>query len=866
VIGESLGPYRILDKLGEGGMGVVYRARDPRLARDVAIKVLPESFAGDSQRLRRFVLEARAAGQLNHPNILAVYDVGTHAGAPYLVSELLEGESLRSQLMRGPLPPRKAADYARQIAEGLAAAHDKGIVHRDLKPDNLFITREGRLKILDFGIAKLTPADEDGDRETILPTETEPGVIIGTAGYMSPEPVRGESVDGRSDLFNVGIVLFEMLLGRSAFRRATAGETMAAILKDDPLADVGTAGSPALVRIIARGLEKARDARFQSARDLAFALDVLSNTGEVAVPSEAASRRLWIAIGLGVAVLALVAAAVTWLPRANESRSLENLLANAVLTPLTNFEGSEEDAHISRDGKFIVFTSDRNGPFHVFRHQIGSGIFDDITPGQPDQRNPGNLPAAGFSGDGTKIWLAGGQRNGRLRLLPLLAGQPSDFLPERAVNASWSPDGKQLVYFNYDAGDLLTVTDATGGNPRKLWIDPNGDHNHFPAWSPDGRWIYFANGSQASTEYDVWRIPSAGGEPERLTNLNTYVRYITPIDDRTLLYVAPDQDLSGPWLWALDVETKLTRRVSAGLERYLSISADATGRRLVASVANPIAGVWSVPILDRVAEERDVKPYQMPPGRALAPRFGKSSMFFLSSNGARDGLWRLAEGRTLEIWKGLDGPLAVPASVSPDGEMLAVSPSHQGKRRLTVISSDGAGHRSLTDAIDVRGVSSWSPDSKWIVTGGKDAQGRGLFLIPVDGGPPRTLVRGPVSDPVWSPTEDLILYSGQQRAGAPVLAVRSDGTPVKFPEVDIPFGGGGRVRFVPGGKAIVYMDGPIGEQDFWQLDLTTGRSRQLTNFSNSAIMFTFDIAPDGTAIVFDRLRENADLRLIELRR
>jgi Tol biopolymer transport system component len=866
VIGETLGPYRILDKLGEGGMGVVYRARDPRLARDVAIKVLPESFAGDSQRLRRFVQEARGAGQLNHPNILAVYDVGTHAGAPYLVSELLEGESLRSQLIRGPLPPRKATEYARQIAEGLAAAHDKGIVHRDLKPDNLFITSDGRLKILDFGIAKLTPGDEDGERETILPTETEPGMIVGTAGYMSPEQVRGESVDGRSDLFNVGIVLFEMLTNRPAFRRTTAGETMAAILKDDPLAEMGTTGWPALVRIIARCLEKNRGARFQSARDLAFALDVLSNTGETAPPVERGTsrRRRGIAIGVAVAVLALVAAAA-WLARVNQPRPLDVLLTNAVLTPLTNFEGSEEDAAISPDGKFIVFGSDRNGPFHVWRHQIGSGRFDDITIGLPDQRNPGNLPAAGFSGDGSEIWLAGG-RNARLRLLPLLGGPQRVFLHEQAVNATWSPDGKQVVYFTWAAGDPLTITDATGGNPRELWIDPKGEHNHFPAWSPDGRWIYFANGSQASTEYDVWRIPSAGGQPERLTNLNTYVRYLTPIDDRTVLYVAPDEDLSGPWLWALDVDTKTTHRVSAGLERYLSISADATGRRLVASVANPTAGLWSVPILDRVAEERDVKPYSLPAGRALAPRFGKNAMFYLSSSGARDGLWRLADDKPIEIWKGLDGALSSPASVSPQGDLVAVSPSRQGKRRLTVISSDGAGYRSLTDAVDVRGVSSWSPDSKWIVTSGKDAQGLGLFLIPVDGGPPRRILAGPAFDPVWSPTDDLIVYTGHQRAGAPLVAVRSDGSPVKFPEVPVPFGGGGRARFVPGGNAIIYIAGAIGEQNFWRLDLATLKTRQLTNFSNPATMFAFDITPDGTAIVFDRLRENSDLRLIERRR
>ena len=276
--GTRIGPYEIVGWLGAGGMGDVYRARDPRLGREVAIKLIPETFATDTLRVHRFEQEARAAGQLNHPNILAVYDVGTHAGAPYIVSELLEGESLRSRLQGGALPSRKAVDYARQTAEGLAAAHDKGIVHRDLKPDNLFITSDGRVKILDFGIAKLTRPSDDAARHTSGPTETEAGMVVGTAGYMSPEQVRGEAVDARSDIFSFGAILYEMLTGRPAFTRETAAETMAAILKEDPPEPLPTTVPPALERIVSRCLEKTRETRFQSARDLAFGLEVLSGT------------------------------------------------------------------------------------------------------------------------------------------------------------------------------------------------------------------------------------------------------------------------------------------------------------------------------------------------------------------------------------------------------------------------------------------------------------------------------------------------------------------------------------------------------------------------------------------------------------
>src|SRR5262245_56305742 len=287
--GAKLGPYEILGPLGAGGMGEVYRARDQRLARDVAVKVLPRSFAGDPERLMRFEQEARATGQLNHPNILAVYDIGTHDGTPYVVEELLEGETLRDKLAGSALPTRKAIDYASQITQGLAAAHQKGIVHRDLKPENLFVTGDGRVKILDFGLAKLNPQKFAGGTDSRIPEQERQGrqerltdsrVIMGTVGYMSPEQVRCEDVDHRSDLFSFGLILYEMLTGRQAFHYESMAETMAAILKEEPpgLAELSASNnqiSLQLERIVQHCLEKDPGLRFQSARDLSFALEAL---------------------------------------------------------------------------------------------------------------------------------------------------------------------------------------------------------------------------------------------------------------------------------------------------------------------------------------------------------------------------------------------------------------------------------------------------------------------------------------------------------------------------------------------------------------------------------------------------------------
>src|SRR5438128_616933 len=278
--GVRLGPYEITAPLGAGGMGEVYRARDTRLGRDVAVKVLPSSYSDDKDRLHRFEQEACAAGALNHPNILIVHDIGTHDGSPYVVSELLEGETLRQRVGGTAQPQRKAIDYALQVAHGLAAAHEKGIVHRDLKPDNIFITKDGRVKILDFGIAKLTQA-EGSRSQTDIPTRrvnTDPGVVMGTVGYMSPEQVRGQAVDHRSDIFSFGAILYEMLSGRRAFHGESAADTMSAILREDPpdLSDTNQNVSPALERLVNHCLEKDPESRFHSASDLAFALEAIS--------------------------------------------------------------------------------------------------------------------------------------------------------------------------------------------------------------------------------------------------------------------------------------------------------------------------------------------------------------------------------------------------------------------------------------------------------------------------------------------------------------------------------------------------------------------------------------------------------------
>jgi Tol biopolymer transport system component len=307
------------------------------------------------------------------------------------------------------------------------------------------------------------------------------------------------------------------------------------------------------------------------------------------------------------------------------------------------------------------------------------------------------------------------------------------------------------------------------------------------------------------------------------------------------------------------------QRVSSGLEQYTAVVGAADGRRLAASVENSRVNLWSVPVTTRVIEEKEVEAFPLPTMRAQAPRFGGASLFYLSSRDGADGLWSYRDGQALEIWKGSEGALQAPAAVSADGSSVALALRRNGKRQMHVIAADGTGLRPLSSDVDVRGAASWSPDGKWIVAAGTDRNGAGLFKFPADGGSPVRIATGPFLDPVWSPRGDLIVYGGTQVFTVmPLLGMHPDGTPAKLPEINLQRDGE-RARFLPDGSGLIYMLGSTtAGQDFWLLDIGTMRSRRLSHLSNSAAMRTFDITPDGSRIVFDRLRENSYIQLIDL--
>ena len=525
--GTRLGPYEVIAAIGAGGMGLVYRARDKRLGRDVAVKVIAPSLSTDVDRVRRFEQEARAVAALNHPNILSVYDIGVENGTPYVVSELLEGETLRDRLKHGALPVRKALEIAGQIAQGLAAAHDRGVVHRDLKPENIFLTTDGIAKILDFGLAKLRPAEPAAgvEPEATRAADTQPGMMLGTVGYMAPEQVRGQAVDHRGDLFAFGAVLYEMLSGRRAFGGETPADSMTAVLEKAP-ADLSHADrniSPALTRLVDRCLEKTPGARFQSTRDLAFALEATQSSSGMetaaAQPVEAPRRsRLWklAAGGLLVATLGLAYPALRHFGEAQPAGLVSRF---EIATPST------PDAFpfaLSTDGRALAFIA-----IHEARSHVWIRTFDQVAarpvPGTEDAMGVFWSPdarAIGFFADGKlkRISLAGGSAQ-------VLADAPNP------RGGTWNRQDV-IVFSPATASALMQVPAAGGAVTPVTRLVPGQTSHRWPQFLPDGRQFLFVSGVSSKAAVHLGSLDNP--EAKRILEADASVAYASGL----LLYVS----------------------------------------------------------------------------------------------------------------------------------------------------------------------------------------------------------------------------------------------------------------------------------------------------------------------------------------
>jgi Tol biopolymer transport system component len=790
-------------------MGEVYRARDTRLSRDVAIKLVHPRFSADAEQLQRFEQEARAASQLDHPNILVVHDVGSHEGKPYLVSELLEGQSLRETL-EGPLPPKKAVDYAAQVAQGLAAAHDKGIVHRDVKPENLFITKSGHVKILDFGVAKLLPSLYAAGVDTKAPTEvcTEPGIARGTVAYMSPEQVRGQPVDARSDLFSLGVVLYEMLSGERPFQRRTVADTMSAILHEDPppLARTVVAVPAALDRLVAQCLEKQLADRLSSAHDLALALRGIATDQQPIVrsierPAPARRRRI-IALGFVAAVLLVMVSALAILlesPRRTSARKAARERDWAAPRQITSAPGWEAEPAFSPDGTLVAYSAGASERADIWVVDPDGGEPLRLTDGPAEKRRPAWFPdgrslafvsiqnGAGsiwrvsrlggstrlllenadmpaISPDGSRIAFSRAAPSGKLRIwvAPLADASRAERLTgdedgqEDHVNATWSPDGSRLCYS--DQHDLW-LTSAAGGRARKFTSDGTG--NWEPVFSPDGSSVYFS--SFRSEPQSIWRSSLDGGAPERITpGTGTANHPSLSGDGRRLVFSTLFIDFD---VVIADRKTGNVCRIASSRDDFTpAIVPDGSA---VTFVSNRLGrhDLWINPLVSGCPgtnAPRQLTNLEIVATPVVSPDGRWAAFFRVVEGGKRREIWAvpLSGGAAVAL---VTGPAQnIHPAYAPDGKRLAFVSDRSGVEHVWIQSlleglPSGEPWR-LTDGEMADLFPAWSPDSHRIAF---VRSGEAWMADVRPGNAPRRITSGAdIRDVAWEADGDAVLVSG----------------------------------------------------------------------------------------------------------
>jgi Tol biopolymer transport system component len=894
--GTTLGAYEIVATIGAGGMGEVYRARDAKLGREVAIKVLTPAFAGDADRLKRFEQEARTAGALNHPNLVTVFELSITHTPPYIVMELVEGDTLRQRLAPSPaaghgLPVRKAIDFASQIANGLAAAHDRGIVHRDLKPENIIVTPDGRLKILDFGLAKALGSSVSGasagaesakssGRETMLsPVMTEAGTILGTVGYMAPEQVRGDAaVDHRADLFALGAILYEMLAGRRAFQAVSAVETMNAILRDDPVDLAGdSADTPAgLARVVQRCLEKSPAERFQSARDLGFHLGALggdSGQRSGAAKAVAASRRaphgiVMAAVGMASAVAGM---AIGWYAARQPAMELARF-------ETFTYSGSDSAPTASPDGRTIAFISARAGRAQVWIRQVDGGGERVLTAG-PDDRAPR------FSPDGASIIFVRSE-DGRTALMrTALVGEQERRLLPGVVSADWSPDGTSIVVgsLNTEGATVVGIIRADGSDRRDVRTVADWRPSHV-RWSPDGGSILAVMIPGGTTGARVEIFSTNGADLRILKAPSAATMTSAPVwtdQGREIVYATSSAGrvLSGLSRYAARV---VAHDVTADTVRTLFWTIDAPGAvdivatgTLAYDSPQSISNLRAVPLTNGSGSPEsgtwltrgssiDRQPVQTRDGRSILFASTRSRNLDLWTLSRRDGALRRLTDDAASDWD---------PAYTPDGKGILWSSNRSGNFEIWMAAADGSAARQVThDGVDAENPV-MTPDGQWILHWSNNPTKRGVWKVRPDGTSATQLLARPVGAPEISP--DGVYFAlgdntpGEQRhIGVYRVA---DGSRVPFNivvekngSIDPNFG---RLRWMPSGKAIAFSaSGPdrlsgVFVQDFVPGQDTSATRRRLAGFSEGVATESFSIAADGKSIVLAQFELRSDILL-----
>lgn len=856
-------------------MGVVYRARDTRLDRDVALKVLAEGLAADADAVRRFEQEARAASSLNHPNIVTVYDAGVDDGTAYLVTELLQGATLRERSARGDRRPSDTVEIAIQIAAGLAAAHRAGIVHRDIKPQNIFITRTGVIKLLDFGIARLSRPDEPtGAEADTRPAMTRDGAILGTPAYMAPEQIRGQAVDARADIFAFGCVLHEMLSGVGPFERATPADAMAAVLADAPPARTGDLGPPALERIVRRCLEKDPADRFQSASDLQFALEAMRDTSvtparPVRAPFSASSLPLL----AGAAVLAAAVITGLWVSRGSPAppdgppRVLRaTLVVPASARPIA--------PAIAPDGKWVTYLGLAAGEPNLYVQYLNGGPPVNLS-GAHDLPLQTRTVVGGIDvlPDGSGIGVAGRPRRDGLWRVPgiwvvpaPLGGAPR-LHSERYAAVRWSPDGRQIaaIIANPLVGDAVVVAAADGQDERILVPAAGGMHLHHVAWGHDGRFVYFSRTLEPNHNLgEIYRVAATGGAIEPVVSTQGTAMFPAPTPDGRGVIYAGDRNGEGLNIWWHPLDGTPEHRLTVGAGEFSEPFISRDGRHLVVlarkrrgAIMKIDADEGQVSVLETLRSDAsaDTDP-------TVSPATGR--VFVTSRRSGRRNIWSTDAdgGNPVPITSGTDDDRR--PAVSRDGRQVAFVSNRNLRRGIWTVSANGGTPRLVVEA-EVIDYLSWAPDGRRLVYGTGGADEATLWTVAIEGGQPVRLSSANARVPAWSPVADEIAFVSLIGDRPFVQVVSPSGQPLREPiaieEVSLPTA----LAWSPDGRRLGLVNLPgRGSAEAWVLDFATGRLRKVAELPAPSEFEGLSWTADGRALVLGRVDYESEVLLLEL--
>ncbi len=863
MIGQSITHYRILEKLGSGGMGVVYKAEDTRLGRPVALKFLSEEFSHEPQALQRFLREARAASTLNHPHICTIYDIGEHEGQHFIAMELLEGKNLTQWIAGRPLKTEQSLELAIQVADALQAAHAKGIVHRDLKPGNVFVSESGQVKVLDFGLAKVAQRGRRGeDGAAHLTGEgadsalTLPGMVLGTVAYMSPEQARGEEVDVRSDLFSFGVVLYEMATGHQAFSGTTSAIIFDAILNRAPVSPVRLNPKvPAeLEHIINKALEKDPDLRYQSAAELRTDLKRLkreSDSRRFAAVTPSGPRRRARRLVFALAAI-IVGAAITFglykFVGQKPSETAPGAAFQAMkMTRLTS-TGKSRLAAISPDGKYVAHVVEDAGRQSLWVRQVATG--SDVESVAPAE---GRYTGLVFSPDGNFVYYV---RRDVLYQVPVLGGASRKLITEVHSPVTLSPDGERLAFVRYDrtpgGGSFLMVANTDGSSEQVL---ARRDESGFfedggPAWSPDGKAI--ALGASTGSGSTVAEVPAAGGPEKPLTSQEWFKvgRLAWLSDGSGLVLAAKDQaSILSFQLWQLSYPGGELRRITNDLNSYRAVSVAADSSALVTVQRETHASIWVAPTVESPNARQltvGTRNYDGVYGVAWVP---DGRVVYSSYAGGSSHLWSTqADGsnpRQLTVVPHNDHP-----AVSAEGQYVVFESSRKGGWSLWRVDIDGGHPRQLTLGV----YPTVSPDGNWVVYTSLG----GLWKVSIDGGEPIQLTDSQSRHPVISPDGRRIAFRlWDNAAGRYYVAIMpfEGGEPTK--QFDL----SGKVQWSADGRFLTYVRTRNGVDNIWGQPVDAGQARQLTYFQSGRI-FSYAWSHDGKQLALSRGSTTSDVVLL----